>query len=126
VTDALRSSGIAVGDVADNLNPRDGEWRCLPGTFRLARVSQQPAAAFAKPGDEPAVEVLLFSSDAERAAAQAAIGADGQVRAQGCAVMVDWVATPHVVGARSVLLFIATDDAAALAAVRAAAALLAG
>ena len=64
---------------------------------------------------------MLFSSDAERAAAQAAIGTDGQVRAQGCAMMVEWVATPHVVGARNVLLFIATDDPAALAAVKAAA-----
>lgn len=126
VTDALRSSGIAVVDVADNLNPRDGAWRCLPGSFRLARVSQQPAAAFAKSGDQPAVEILLFSNDADRVAAQAAIGADGQVRAQSCAVMVDWVAKPRVVGARNVLLFIATDDAAALAAVRAAADLLAG
>jgi hypothetical protein len=126
VTDALRNSGIAVVDVADNLNPRDGAWRCLPGSFQLARVSQQPAAAFARPGDKPAVDILLFSSDAERTAAQAAIGADGQVRAQGCGVMVDWVATPHVVGAKNVLLFIATDDAAAFAAVRAAAVRLAG
>jgi hypothetical protein len=121
VTAALRNAGIAVADVADNLNPRDGAWRCLPGSFRLARVSQQPVAAFAHPGDRPAVEILVFPSDAERSAAQAAIGADGQVHAQGCAVMVEWVATPHVVGARNVLLFIATGDAAALAAVRAAA-----
>ena len=60
----------------------------------------------------------MFSSDAERSVAQAAIGADGQVRAQGCAVMVEWVATPHVVGARNVLLVIVTDDAAAVSAVR--------
>ena len=126
VTGALRSSGVAVVNVADNLNPRDSAWRCLPGSFRLARVSQQPAAAFARPGDRPAVDILLFSDDADRAAAQAAIGADGQVRTEGCVVMVDWVATTHVVGARNVLLVIATDDAAALAAVRAAAARLGG
>jgi|GEM_PF-2801933 hypothetical protein len=126
VTDALRSAGIAVVDVADNLNPRDGAWRCLPGLFHLARVSQQPSAALARPGDPPSVDIFLFSSDAERAAAQAAIGADGQVRTQGCGVMVDWVATPNVVGTRNVLLFIATDDAAALAALRAAASRLGG
>jgi hypothetical protein len=126
VTEALRSAGIAVVDVADNVNPRDGAWGCLPGSFRLARVSQQAPAALARPGDRPSVDVLLFSSDAERAAAQAAIGADGQVRAQGCAAMVDWVATPHVVSARNVLLFIATDDPAALAAVKAAATRLGG
>jgi hypothetical protein len=126
VTDALRNAGIAVIDVADNLNPRDGAWRCLPGSFRLARVSQQPPAALARSGDRPPVDILLFSSDAERVAAQAAIGVDGQVKAQGCGVMVDWVATPHVVGASNVLLFIATDDAAAVAAVRAAAARLGG
>ena len=121
VTNALRNSGIAVVDVADSLNPRDAAWRCLPGSFRLARVSQQPAAALARPGDRPSVEILMFSTDAERAAAQAAIGPDGQVRAQGCGVMVEWVATPHVVGARSVLLFVATDDPATLAALNAAA-----
>ncbi len=121
VTAALQSSGIAVVDVADNLNPRDGAWRCLPGSFQLSRVSQQPPAALALPGDKPSVDILLFPSDAERAAAEAAIGADGQVQAQGCATTVDWVATPHVVSARNVLLFIATDDPAALAAVKAAA-----
>ena len=126
VTAALRSAGIAVVDVADNLNPRDGAWQCLPGSFRLARVSQQPPPAVALPGDKPAVDILLFSSDAERAAAQAAIGADGQVHAQGCAAMVDWVATPHVISARNVLLFMATEDPAALAALKAAAARLGG
>ena len=118
VTAALGNAGIGVVDVADNLNARDGAWRCLPGSFRLARVSQQPAAAFARPGDRPSVDILVFSSEAERSVAQATIGADGQVRAQGCAVMVEWVATPHVVGARNVLLVIVTDDAAAVSAVR--------
>jgi hypothetical protein len=126
VTAALQSSGIAAVDIADNLNPRDGAWRCLSGSFRLARVSQQPPGALALPGDKPSVDILLFSSDAERATAQAAIGADGQVQAQGCATMVDWVATPHVVSARNVLLFIATDDPAVLAAVKAAATRLGG
>jgi hypothetical protein len=126
VTDALRNSGIEVVDVADNLNPRDAAWRCLPGSFKLARVAQQPPAALARPGDRPSVEILLFSSEAERVAAQAAIGGDGQVRAQGCGVMVDWVATPHFVGAKNVLLFIVTDDGAAVAAVRAAATRLGG
>ncbi len=126
VTAALGNAGIAVVDVADNLKPSDGAWRCLPGSFRLARVSQQPAAAFARPGDRPSVDILVFSSDAERSVAQAAIGTDGQVRAQGCGVMVEWVATPHVVGARNVLLVIATDDAAELAALRTAASSLGG
>jgi hypothetical protein len=72
------------------------------------------------------VDVLLFSSEAARATAQAAIGADGQVRAQGCGVMVDWVATPHVVAVRNALLFVATDDPATLAAVEAAASHLGG
>ncbi|MDP9250343.1 MAG: hypothetical protein M3O78_03115 [Chloroflexota bacterium] len=126
VTAALRSAGVAVVDVADNLNPHEGAWQCLPGSFRLARVSQQPQAALALPGDKPSVDILLFSSDAERAAAQAAIGADGQVQAQGRAAMVDWVATPHVVSARNVLLFVATDDPAAFAALKAAAARLGG
>jgi hypothetical protein len=121
VTAALRGSGIAVVDVADNLNPRDGAWRCVPGSFRLARVAQQPSAAMSVRGDKPSVDVLLFTSDTARAAAQAAIGADGQVHSQSCAVMVEWVATPHVVGTRNVLLFIATDDPAAIAAVKAAA-----
>ena len=121
VTTALRSAGIAVVDVNDNLNARDGAWRCLPGSFRLARVSQQPPPARYMPGDKTAVDVLLFTSDAARKAAQSAIGADGQVRAQGCAIMVEWVATPHVFGARNTLLVIATDDPAALDAVRAAA-----
>jgi hypothetical protein len=126
VTAALRSAGVAVVDVASNLNPQEGAWRCLPGSFRLARVSQQPPAALALSGDKPAMDILLFSSDTERAAAQSAIGADGQVHAQGCAAMVDWVATPHVVSARNVLLFVATDDPAALAAVKAAATRLGG
>jgi hypothetical protein len=126
VTDALRNAGIAVVDIADNLNPRDAAWRCLPGSFRLARVAQQPPAAIARPGDRPSIDILLFSGDAEREAAQAAIGADGQVRSPGCGVMVDWVAAPHVVGAKNVLLFIATDDGAAVAAVRAAATRLGG
>jgi hypothetical protein len=121
VTAALESSSINPADVAENLNPRDGAWRCLPGSFQLSRVSQQPPVALAHRGDPPSVDVLLFSRDAERAAAQALIGADGQIRSQGCGVMVDWVVTPHVVGARNVLLFIASDDPAALAAVRAAA-----
>lgn len=72
------------------------------------------------------MDILLFSSEADRAAAQAAIGADGQIRAQGCAVMVDWVATSHATGARNVLLFVATDDPAAVAAVRTAAIRLGG
>ena len=121
MTSALRATGINVVDVADDLNPRDGAWRCLPGTFRLARVSQVPPAAFARLGDPPSVDVLLFTSDAERLTAQATIGSDGQVHAQGCGVMVDWVATPHIVGARNVLLVVATTDAAALASVQAAA-----
>lgn len=126
VTAALRSGGIAVLDVQDNLNPQDGAWRCLPGSFRLSRVLQQLPAALALPGDKPPVDILVFASDGERAAAQAAIGADGQVHASGCAAMVEWVATPHVFGARNVLLFIATDDPAALAAVKAAATRLGG
>jgi hypothetical protein len=88
VTAALESSGINPADVAENLNPRDGAWRCLPGSFQLSRVSQQPPVALAHRGDPPSV---------------------------------DWVATPHVVGARNVLLFIASDDPAALTAVQAAA-----
>jgi hypothetical protein len=126
VTAALGSAGISVVSVSDNLSAHDGAWRCLPGSFRLARVLQQPPAAVAQPGDRPSVDILVFSSVAERATAEAAIGADGQVRAMGCAAMVDWVATPHVVGVRNVLLFIATDDPSALAAVRAAAARLGG
>jgi hypothetical protein len=126
VTAALRNAGIAVVNVADNLNPRDGAWRCLPGSFRLARVEQQQPAAVARLGDRPSVDILLFSSSADRAAAQAAIGADGQVRTAGCGAMVDWVATPHVVGAGNVILFIATDDPTALAEVRAAAVHLGG
>lgn len=114
VTAALGSAGISIVSVTDNLSPRDGAWRCLPGSFRLARVLQQPPAAVAQPGDRPAVDILGFSSVAERATAEAAITPDGQVRAQGCGVIVDWVAAPHVVGARNVLLFIATDDASAL------------
>jgi hypothetical protein len=88
VTAALESSGINPADVAENLNPRDGAWRCLPGSFQLSRVSQQPPVALAHRGDPPSV---------------------------------DWVVTPHVVGARNVLLFIASDDPAALTAVQAAA-----
>jgi hypothetical protein len=126
VTAALQSAGIAVVDVADNLNAHDGAWRCLPGSFRYSRVSQQMPAAHALPGDKPSVEIMVFSSDAERATAQAAIGPDGQVRAQGCAMMVEWMATPHVVGARNVLLFVATDDPAVFAAVQAAATRLGG
>jgi hypothetical protein len=38
--------------------------------------------------------------------------------------MVDWVATPHVVGGRNVLLFVATDDTATVDSLRAAAARL--
>lgn len=124
VAEALRASGIPVVNVADGLDPRDGAWKCLPGTFRLARVSQQAPVAIARPGDRPSVDVLLFASEAERVAAQATIGPDGQVTAQGCAVMVDWVATPHLVGARNVLLFVATDDAATLRDLQAAAARL--
>jgi hypothetical protein len=125
VTGALRSAGIRVVDVADNLNPRDGPWQCVPGSFRLSRISQERIAQIARPGDRPAVEILLFSGDAERAAAQATIGADGQVTAKGCGVMVDWVGTPHVVGIRNVLLFVATDDAGTVVAVEAAAKALA-
>jgi len=91
---ALRGAGIAVVVVADNLNPRDGAWRCLSGSFRLARVEQQQPAPVARPGDRPSVDILLFSSAAERAAAEASIGTDGQVRAAGCGTMVDWVAPP--------------------------------
>jgi hypothetical protein len=40
--------------------------------------------------------------------------------------MVEWVGMPHAVGARNVLLFIATDDPVAWAAVQAAAARLEG
>lgn len=126
VTNALRGAGIAVVVVADNLNPRDGAWRCLSGSFRLARVEQQQPAPVARPGDRPSVDILLFSSAAERAAAEASIGTDGQVRAAGCGTMVDWVATPHIVGAGNVLLFIATDDPVALAEVQSAAANLGG
>jgi hypothetical protein len=121
VTDALRASGIAVVQVTDNLDPRDGAWRCIPGSFRLARVLQQAPAPVARPGDRPSVDVLLFTSDADRSAAQAAITPDGQVQAAGCAAMVDWIAPPHVVGARNVLLFVATGDAATVDALRAAA-----
>ena len=78
VTAILQSAGIVVDHVADNLSPRDGAWACLPGSFRLARISQQPPAALAQPGDRPSVEVLLFSNDADRATAQRLIGADGQ------------------------------------------------
>jgi hypothetical protein len=126
VTDALRNAGIVVANVSDNLNPTDGAWRCLSGSFHLARVDQQTPASVAGLGDRPSVDVLLFSTAAERSAAQASIGADGQVHGAGCGTMVDWVATPHTVGARNVLLFIATDDPAALAAVQAAAANLGG
>ena len=126
VTNALQRAGIAVGVVTGSLNPRDGAWRCLSGSFRLARVEQQPPAAMARPGDRPSVDILLFSSAAERATAQASIGVDGQVHAAGCGTMVDWVVTPHIVGAGNVLLFIATDDPVALAEVQAAAAHLGG
>src|SRR6266699_996233 len=84
VTNALRGAGISVVEVVDNLNPHEGAWRCLSGSFRLVRVEQQQPGAVARPGDRPSVDILLFSSTAERAAAQAMIGADGQVRAAGC------------------------------------------
>src|SRR5712691_9635784 len=125
VTDTLQSAGILVVDVADNLNPRDGAWQCVPGAFRLARISQKRIAQIARPGDRPAVEILLFPGESERAAAQATIGADGQVNAKGCGVMVDWVGTPHVIGVRNVILFVATDDAGTVAAIEAAAKALA-
>ncbi len=124
VTEALQASGIPIVNVADGLDTRGGAWKCLPGTFRLARVSQQAPAAIAHPGDRPPLDVLLFASEAQRVAAQATIGPDGQVTAGGCAVMVDWVATPHLVGARNVLLFVATDDVATVDRLRAAAARL--
>lgn len=126
VAEALRASDIPIVNVVDGLDTRDGAWKCLPGPFRLARVSQQAPAAIARPGDRPAVDVLLFATEAQRVAAQATIGLDGQVTAQGCAVMVDWVATPHVVGVGNVLLFIATDDAATVDQLQAAAAHLGG
>jgi hypothetical protein len=126
VTAALRGAGITVAVVADNVNPRDGAWRCLSGSFKLARVEQQPVAAHAGPGDRPSVDVLVFSSANERTTAQASIGTDGQVRAAGCGTMVDWVAAPHTVGARNVLLFMATNDPVALAELQAAAATLGG
>ena len=125
VTDALQHSGITVAQVTDNLPP-DAAWQCLPGSFRLARISQQPVAEFAQPGDRPSVEVFLFDSEAERVKAQSAIDAGGQVQVGNCAVMVEWIATPHVVGVRNVILFIVTDDPAGVAAVQAAASLLAG
>lgn len=50
------------------------------------------------------------------------IGTDGQIHVTGCGTMVDWVGLPHVVGVRNVILFIATDDPAEVAAVQAAAA----
>lgn len=126
VTAALRSAGIAVAHVADNLNPQDRAWGCLPGSFRLSRIDQQAPAAHEMPGDGPPVEILLFSSDAERAAAQATIRSDGQVHVQGCETIVDWVATVHVVGARNVLLVVVTDDPTAVDAVKAAATRLGG
>jgi hypothetical protein len=126
VTDALGKAGIKVAVVTDNLDPRSGAWRCLPGSFRLARVAQQPVAAYAQPGDRPSVDILIFPTAADRATAQATIGADGQVRVSGCAVMVDWIAPPHLAGARNVILFIATDDPTAVAAIKAAAASLGG
>ncbi len=126
VTDALKAAGIAVVDVADNLPTRDGAWSCVPGTFRLARVSQQAPAAMAQPGDRPAVDILLFATDSQRAAAQSSFGADGQVHVAGCAVMISWIATPHLFGARNVLLFVATDDPATVTAVKNAAARLGG
>ena len=125
VTAALRNAGIAVVDVADNLSAHDGAWQCLPGAFRLSRVSQQAPAAYA-PGAKPPVEILLFSSEATRTAAQATIGSDGQVRVQGCATIVEWLATPHVVGVRNVLLVVVTEDRAAIDAVKAAASHLGG
>jgi hypothetical protein len=121
VTTALANAGIKAADVADNLDARAGAWHCLPGSFRLARVSQQPPAAMAHPGDKPSVDVLIFPTEAERAASQSAIGADGQVRAQGCAAMVDWVGAPHAIGVRNVILFVASDDPAAVSAVESAA-----
>ena len=126
VTEALRSAGIPMVDVAANLNLHDGAWGCLPGSFRLSRIAQQAPAAHAMPGDRPSVEILLISSDAARAAAQATIGSDGQVHVQGCATMVDWVATVHIVGARNVLLIVVTDDPSAVDAVKAAATRLGG
>ena len=121
VTTALTNAGIVPVQVAAKLDPREGAWQCLPGSFRLARVFQQPAGAIARPGDKPGVDVLIFESEAARIAAQASIGADGQVHAQGCGAMVDWVGTPHAVGAKNVILFIATDDPASVSAVQAAA-----
>lgn len=124
VTNALGNAGITVSDVADNLNPHEGAWACLPGSFRLARVSQQPAGPIARPGDRPSVDILLYPTEAARLAAQGMIGADGQVHAAGCATMVEWIASPHVFGAGNVMLFIATDDPAQVAAVQVAAASL--
>lgn len=120
VTDALRAAGIVEANVADNLDPRGGAWECVPGRFRLARISQQPVGALFHPGDGPSVDVLLFSNDADRAAAQAVIGSDGQTHVAGCGVMVDWVGAPHVLGVRNVIVFVATDDPGALSAVEAA------
>jgi hypothetical protein len=91
------------------------------GFIPVCRVLQQQPAVVARPRDRPAVEIMLFSTEPERAAAQAAIGSDGQVHTAGCGTTVDWVATPHVIGVGNVLLFVATDDLATVAAVRAAA-----
>lgn len=125
VTDAARRAGVTVAEVTDNLPP-DAAWQCLPGHFRLARISQQPVAEFAQPGDRPSVEVFLFDSATDRLKAQSAIDAGGQVQVGGCAVMVEWRATPHVFGVRNVILFIVTDDPVAVSAVETAAKLLGG
>jgi hypothetical protein len=125
ITDALGNAGIIVADVADNL-PRDGAWNCLRGSFRLARVSQQPAGPVARPGGRPSIDILLFANEADRTAAQRMIGLDGQVRSAGCGTMVDWIGQPHLIGVRNVIMFIATDDPAEVAAVQAAASDLSG
>ena len=54
VTAALGNAGIGVVDVADNLKPSDGAWRCLPGSFLLARVSQQPGCGV-RPSGRPTI-----------------------------------------------------------------------
>jgi hypothetical protein len=121
VTSALTNAGINAVDLADGLDTRTGAWHCLPGAFRLARLSQQAPAGMAHPGDKPSVDILIFSTEAARAVAQATIGTDGQVHAQGCAAMVDWVGSPHAVGVRNIILFVATDDPAVVSALESAA-----
>ncbi len=121
---ALLASGVSVVG-AHEMTASDPTFSCLSNSRRTFAFDEEAPHPTFRPGEKPPIDAIVFTSIAERQAAQRQISVDGtQITGPRCGAMIDWAAPPHWAGGGPYLLLVVSADSNLAAQVAAAAARL--